>query len=87
MSLVPMCECSGAAGTSDHKLCSRSSRGGPLLPLPASGGSRNPLTCGYIPPISASIFMWLLLSASTVLSLLRTLSLDMTSVVIVAATD
>lgn len=30
----------------------------PSLPLPASGGSRRPLACGHILPISAPDFMW-----------------------------
>ena len=40
---------------------SRGSRGGSFLPLPASGGSRRPWAGGHLPPVSASVFPWLLL--------------------------
>lgn len=38
----------------------RRSRGGPLLPPPAPGGSWHSLACGRIAPFSASVSMWLL---------------------------
>ena len=72
-------ECPGAAVASDPTLTpSRGSRGGSLLPLPPSGGSRCPWACGRLPPVSAPVFPGLLLCVcvSPLLCLRRTLSLD-----------
>lgn len=39
---------------------SRRTKGGSFLPLRASGGSRRPWAGRHLPPVTSSIFMWLL---------------------------